>query len=195
MARRKRNRNQEKKTLADVHQKWEGLLRLRDSVICCVSAKRDPAVTGSTVFLSSFANNLLFIHAVAALEAALEYIRDSGRLVCSSNSFYALLLECQQREPHEIDFRTLQEIREKRNSLAHDGVIIDSEDCWRYVDVIASTLQQLGCLPSHATTSNVLGFEADHEVTGDWPSDPFASSDCTTIPNVMVAHQEAFAMS
>jgi hypothetical protein len=129
------------------------------TIVTCASRKTNPVATGAAIFLSSIADNLLFIHAVAALNDALEYLRDRGDLICGSNNIYSLILECQRKWPDGIDYRTLQEIREKRNSLAHDGKIIDSEECWRYVDVVAATLAQLGCLPEGAKIKNVLAIE------------------------------------
>jgi hypothetical protein len=105
------------------------------------------------------ADNLLFIQAVAALNDALEYLRDAEEIDCSSNNFYSLLLQCQRKWPHGIDYRRLHEIRERRNALNHDGQLIDSCDCWESVDVIAQTLDLLNCLPYGAKVLNVLAPE------------------------------------
>jgi hypothetical protein len=115
------------------------------------------------------ADNLLFTQAVAALNNALEYLRDAGEFNCSSNNIYSLLLQCQRKWPDGIDYRRLHDIRERRNALNHDGELIDSSYCWEAVDLIAQTLDHLNCLPNGAKVQNVLAPDepsAKQSVTG-----------------------------
>lgn len=89
--------------------------------------------------------NLPLLLAYAALEQVLEQLVFEGIVPepAGKRSLYALMCAAQQRLPWS-SYATIDEGRNRRNSLAHDAVFSQESECLRFIEAIDHQLRSWG---------------------------------------------------
>lgn len=119
--------------LAKVRQNWVGLEALRTQLKVSGFA----SVSGN-VFpfaLSNAANNLPFFHAYGILNDVLRQLAIEGHFNKKYKSLGDLLRESKTALTWR-DFALVESGKDRRNKVAHKGILLDRGDCWKYIDAV-----------------------------------------------------------
>jgi len=95
--------------------------------------------------LLDFANNLALVFAYGVLEDVLKQLRDERTIVCDKWGLKNLMAQS-KHSLDWIDFRLVDKGRDRRNDIAHRGVVLARGECWKYVDAIEKEMLQWGIL-------------------------------------------------
>jgi hypothetical protein len=87
--------------------------------------------------------NIAFILAYEALEDALLCLRREGAFACASDGLYRLM---QRSQPSVawLDFATVDDGRDRRNKLAHEGQLVANPECLRFIATVDAQLRAWG---------------------------------------------------
>jgi hypothetical protein len=131
--------------LAEIRKNWDGVEALRTSLQ--VSAFASVGVIGGTFpfALLNAAHNLPFMHALAVLNDVLKQLALEGHFNCRS-IFLGALVEKSETALSWRDFALVSIGVDRRNDVAHRGQLLDTGECWKYVDAIKSELSGWGIL-------------------------------------------------
>jgi hypothetical protein len=88
-------------------------------------------------------NNLALVLAYEALEDALQCLRNGGVFACASWKL-GILMQQSQSKLQWLDYVTVDEGRDKRNKLAHEGQLLDDAECRRFVSAVGAQLRAWG---------------------------------------------------
>jgi hypothetical protein len=133
----------DQKALAEIRRSWEGVealrRRLRRSTFASIG------IIGSTFphRLADAADNLPFIHAHGVLNDTLRKLAVEGAISCSSIFLGQLVVAARKKLPWQ-DLKLIRAGINKRNSVAHKGVLLPRGECWKHVDAIGRELRAWG---------------------------------------------------
>ena len=97
------------------------------------------------VGLSSILYNLPLLLAFDMLKTALERARDEKLFDCQGrHPGLSKLMECAKDKLDWIDWNSLQEGVRRRNAIAHDGELYDSEQCLQDIENVEAQLVSWG---------------------------------------------------
>lgn len=83
--------------------------------------------------------NLVMIFAFAVLSDALELLGDEGAFVCKARDL-GRLMEASRGSLRWVDYKLIDEGRERRNDIAHRWQTVSIESCLKYIDGIEREL-------------------------------------------------------
>jgi len=132
------------KTLSDYRKEWNGVEALRTKLQ--VSAF---AAVGSMDGLYPFAlekaaHNLPFIHAFSVLNNVLITLRDQGDFTSKGTTWLGKLVKASKNTLPWNDFQTIKTGVNRRNGVAHRADLLETTECWKYVDAIKLELTSWG---------------------------------------------------
>jgi len=120
--------------LAEIRKDWAGVVGLREKIQRTMFASAGMGGLFPT-FAADCAHNLPFLHACAVLNEVLRELDSSRRTLGALVKDYA---------PPRLtwnNYAAIEELVEKRNHLAHESMVLDRADCWRYIGVIEFQLR------------------------------------------------------
>ena len=129
-------------TAAELSTEWSGVIRMRE--------RMQKQVVGAFVGLhgvglSSILYNLPLLLAFDMLKTALERARAEKLFDCQGrHPGLSKLMECAKDKLDWIDWNSLQEGVRRRNAIAHDGELYDSEQCLQDIENVEAQLVSWG---------------------------------------------------
>lgn len=130
--------------LAEIRQSWDGVEALRTRLQ--VNAFASVGFAGTFPFtLANAAHNLPFIHAYAVLNDTLKQLAVEGHFSCKSIFLGELLKRSETVLPWR-DFSLISVAVERRNDVAHRGLLLERGDCWTYIDAAKTELCAWGII-------------------------------------------------
>jgi hypothetical protein len=127
---------------AEIRKDWAGVEHLRVSLVVSANAT-SPGLF--PFFLQKAAHNLPFMHAFAILNDALEQFAKEGHFKCKSR-FLGDLLPASEKALPWRDFALMSAGVVRRNDVAHKGKLLETVECWKYIDAIKGELSAWGIL-------------------------------------------------
>ena len=126
-------------TLSEIQSNWNGVEALRKKLQ--VSAFASVGEIGGIYpfALSNAAHNLPFIHAFSVLNEVLIALENEGHFSCNSIFLGKLLRESKNSLPWQ-NYSEIKAGVNLRNGVAHRGDLLESNECWSYIDVIKAEL-------------------------------------------------------
>ena len=91
--------------------------------------------------------NLPFILAYSLLDEVLSEMRNNNVFTCSTWMLGAKMNASQTILPW-VDYDVINDGKDKRNDLAHNGVLLSQEECNKYISAIGIELKCWGSLSS-----------------------------------------------
>ncbi len=126
-------------TLSEIRKDWNGVELLRDKLQRSAFAAAS-GIGGTFPFvLANAAHNLPFFHAYGVLNDVLEQLAKERHFTCKSTKLGALMNNSKNALPWH-DFNLVDEGRDFRNKVAHEGDLLNRGDCWKYVDAVKAEL-------------------------------------------------------
>ena len=126
--------------LQEIRCAWNGVESLRGRIQIGLFATQMGVIGGVYPFgVADAAHNLPFLHAYAVLNDVLHQLAREGNFSCKS-FFLGALLQASERVLPWKDFAVIKFGADRRNDLAHRGVVLASSDCWKYIDAIKTEL-------------------------------------------------------
>ncbi len=123
---------------AVLSSEWTGVIRMCDRMkLLVIATFAGGAITGTA--LRNVVYNLPLLLALDVLKQALVQARDEKLFACSRTQLGDLMESARDSLPW-IDWKGLREGVRRRNEVAHDGKLVDSEQC---IQDIASVEAQL----------------------------------------------------
>jgi hypothetical protein len=122
-----------------IEMQWTAVLALRDRIQRQLFMAMTTGGTYPT-FAADCAHNLPFLHACSVLNAALQAMRDEGQFE-SRNFFLGTLVAAAKHSIEWVDYVAVVETVEKRDQLAHHGMLLPRADCWRHLAVVENELR------------------------------------------------------
>ena len=89
--------------------------------------------------LLNFCHSLVLVHAYSVLQETLEQYEREG-LISPQRPGLKNLMTASQTELDWIDYGKVDDGREARNGVAHDGKILPRLDSWSYIEAIEKEL-------------------------------------------------------
>jgi len=130
---------------SELRTAWEGVKILRDRIQR--SALAGFATAGlPQPFLADVSYNPPFIHAFAVLNDVLLQLRDEGHFGCKT-IFLGGLVDASASVLPWLDLGLIKQGIDKRNDVAHRGVMLPRKECWKYIDTIYAQLVAWRVLP------------------------------------------------
>lgn len=132
----------------DVNERWRAVVNLwLTSRSAIRDAATQPGAINSVIFIRNVPYNLAFILACGALESALAALWRQGRFTCKTTRpmLKTLMGDSRQALPW-LEYDLVDKGRERRNELAHQGEVLQKEECEKYVRAIESELLKWGGL-------------------------------------------------
>jgi len=124
--------------LEELRNSWNGvrILRTKISTIMMVSFSQGAL---SVRPLADVAHNLPLFHAYAVLNDVLLQLRDEKHFECE-RKFLASLLKASKTTLPWTQFDLVKEGVDRRNDIAHKGILLPSSDCWKYISAVEEEL-------------------------------------------------------
>lgn len=97
------------------------------------------AANGATHKLREVTHNILLLFAFSVFENVLLQLKHEGTFTSKDNKLGSLM-HGSKNNLTWVNFKLVDEAREKRNGITHDKNIISRKDCWEYIDAIENEL-------------------------------------------------------
>ena len=125
-------------TLEELRNSWNGVRKLRKSI---KGALLGSFAQGASfvIFIADAAHNLPLVHAYSVLNEVLIQLRDEKHFECKRDNL-GLLLENSKKCLLWRNFDLVREGKDRRNDVAHQGLVLPRGDCWKYIDAIEEEL-------------------------------------------------------
>jgi hypothetical protein len=127
--------------LGDVRQSWNGVRELRQRV--AIAVPYGVIAFPGLIFIADVPYNLPFLHACGVLNDALEQLAMEQSFAYKGRNFGPLIDASVSILPW-TKLPLIREAKDRRDGLAHRGVIVHRDDCLRYIDVIEAELVKWG---------------------------------------------------
>lgn len=126
--------------LTDYQKEWNTVREFQNKIQRHLNATMiGVGAIGASHELRDISHNLVLLFAFSVLEDVLKQLKDEGKFNAKKNGLKCLMDSSKNSLPWQ-DFVSVDEAREKRNSLAHDQILLPREKCWCYVDAIEAEL-------------------------------------------------------
>ena len=122
-----------------IQKDWDGVRKFQSMIQAHLNASGGIIGGGATHQLRNISHNLMLLFAFSVLETALKQLRDEGAFAGNSNSLKRLMYSSKNNLTW-IDFKLIDEARDKRNKVAHQQKTLSRADCWKYIDAIEKEL-------------------------------------------------------
>jgi hypothetical protein len=123
--------------LQQLRQEWDGVRALRDRIKLGTATA---AMYGGYPFiLSDMAHNLPLLHACGVLSNVLQQLAVEKNFPYKGRDFGRLRSQSEHCLPWN-DFALMKGILDRRNDLAHRGILVSPQDCQRYIEAIEHEL-------------------------------------------------------
>lgn len=125
-------------TLADMQASWTGALGVqarikRDSMGAFTMGRHFPRFTADA------AHNVPFLLACGVLNDVLLALRDQGAFASKQRTLDGLMADSRGSLAW-LNYARMDQIKDARNALAHDGKMLSRGDCWAAIDDIGRQL-------------------------------------------------------
>jgi hypothetical protein len=127
--------------LGDVRQSWAGMRELRQKV--AIAVPHGVIAFSGLIFIANVPYNLPFLHACGVLNDALEQLAKEQSFTYKERNLGPLIDASVGILPWN-DLPLIKEAKDQRDGPAHRGVIVQRDDCLRYIDAIEVELVQWG---------------------------------------------------
>jgi hypothetical protein len=127
-----------------IRDSWKTVRKLQARIHTALQPTLFSLVPSMTNF-REVPDSLLLLFAVSVLENALDELRNQG-VFSSRGSELGRLIEASRGTLRWQDYGKIQEIKNRRNDLAHERVFPPSDKCGEYLDAIAKELLAWGVL-------------------------------------------------
>jgi hypothetical protein len=127
--------------LTEIKMEWQGVEKLRDSLsLDAMVSFAMPTLGGHYPFkLAKAAQNLPFIHACAVLNVVLETLSTEGQFA-SKSRFLGALVNASKTSLPWVDYSLIKKAVKERNDVAHNGYLVEKEECLNYIAAIRAEL-------------------------------------------------------
>ena len=119
--------------LGDVRQSWAGVRELRQTVD--IAVPHGVLAFPVLIFIADVPYNLPFLHACGVLNDTLEQLAIEQSFAYKGRNFGPLIDASVGILPWN-DLPLICVAKDRRDGLAHRGVIVQRDDCLRYIDAI-----------------------------------------------------------
>ena len=115
-----------------------------------------PHATG----FAQVAESLLLVFATSVLEASLLNLRDAGRFISKRSELGSLMKASKEALPWQ-DYATIDQVRLRRNGVAHRAELLDRGECANALGAIARELIAWSILEDDSRATHTVSFKPD----------------------------------
>ncbi len=124
--------------VAELQEEWAGVVKMRDQMKTVVTVTfAGGALTGTR--LRSIIFNLPLLLAFDVLKQTLAKAKAEKLFKCKGDSLGALM-DCAGQTLEWTNWKKMDEAKDRRNEIAHDGALFDQKQCLKDIDSIENQL-------------------------------------------------------
>ena len=131
----------------EIEEEWKCVRSFQSRIQAHLNASGGIGSIGATHQLRNISHNLTLLFAFSVLEKTLKQFRDEDVFLENRNGLKALMNSSRSTIVWQ-DFSLVDVAREERNKVAHDQVILDRSECWKYIDCIETELVAWQVIPA-----------------------------------------------
>lgn len=139
---------QDQNSLEEIRKEWRGVRNIQTSIFVGLAASGG-LISGIFPFkIADISYSLVLIYGYAVLQTVLQHLRDEGLFTSpKKDNRLGTLMDSSREKLNWLDFNEVYRGRGKRNDIAHEELVLQRGEAWKFIDAIEQELINWRIIP------------------------------------------------